>query len=48
MTPAGASMALINGLLKYDAPLTYETMFDDIDSSQVVLVTGEQDNQFRP
>ncbi len=43
-----ASMALINGLLSYQQPLTYEQMFRDIDPDQVVLVTGEHDNTFRP
>jgi hypothetical protein len=43
-----ASMALIKGLMKFDAPLTYEQIFTGIDRSQVVLVTGEEDNVFRP
>jgi hypothetical protein len=43
-----ASMALINGLLAYDAPKQYGQMFDQIDTSQVVLVTGEEDNVFQP
>lgn len=43
-----ASMALINGLLAYAKPETYEQMFARIDSHQVVLVTGEQDNLFVP
>ncbi|MBI3074345.1 MAG: PPC domain-containing protein [Deltaproteobacteria bacterium] len=45
---AEASMALIRGLLSFDAPKTYEQIMADIDSSQVVLVTGEQDNTFSP
>jgi len=43
-----ASMALINGLLGYDAPQTYEQIFQDIDKSEVVVVTGEEDNVFQP
>ncbi|MBL8950393.1 MAG: PPC domain-containing protein [Myxococcaceae bacterium] len=45
---SGASMALIRGLMKPSAPLTYEQMFKNIDKSQVVLVTGEEDNVFVP
>ena len=43
-----ATMALVRGLMGYDAPRTYEQIFADIDSSQVVLVSGEQDNTFTP
>ncbi len=43
-----ATMALVRGLMGYDAPRTYEQIFSDIDSSQVVLVSGEQDNTFTP
>lgn len=43
-----ASMALINGLLKVDDPMTYESMFRNIDSAEVVLVSGEQDNVYVP
>jgi hypothetical protein len=43
-----ATMALIRGLLSVDAPRTYEQIFADIDRSQVVLVSGEQDNTFTP
>ena len=43
-----ASMALINGLLEYDDPRTYESIFRNIDSSEVVLVSGEQDNVYVP
>ncbi len=45
---AGASMALVRGLLKVDAPATYQTIFANIDRSQVVLVSGEEDNVFTP
>jgi hypothetical protein len=43
-----SSMALIRGLLSHDRPRTYEQIFRDIDDGQVVLVTGEEDNVFRP
>ncbi len=43
-----ASLALIEGLTKTDAPLTYQEIFADIDRSQVVVVTGEEDNVFTP
>ena len=43
-----ATMALVNGLLGYASPKTYEGMFKDIDSHQIVLVTGEQDNVYYP
>jgi hypothetical protein len=45
---AEASMAFIRGLLQFEAPLTYEKMFLQVDRSQVVLVSGEQDNVFVP
>ena len=43
-----ATMALVGGLLSYEEPKTYEQIFADVDSSQVVLVSGEQDNTFTP
>lgn len=43
-----ASMALVRGLLSYEDPQTYEQMFVGIDSDEVVLVSGEQDNVFVP
>ena len=45
---AGASMALFRGLMQADAPKTYEQIFANVSSSQVVLVTGESDNAFTP
>lgn len=45
---AGATMALVEGILSYEAPRTYEQIFRDVDSSQVVLVSGEDDNEFVP
>jgi hypothetical protein len=44
----GGSLALTRALMKPDAPLTYEQTFKNIDSSQVVMVTGEEDNVFTP
>ncbi len=43
-----ASMALFEGLLHFESPKTYDGIFEDIDRSEVVLVTGEEDNVFRP
>ena len=45
---AGATMAVFRGLIAYDAPKTYEQIFTNIDDSQLVMVTGEQDNEFTP
>ena len=44
----GASLAVIRGLLSYESPMTYEEIFKDIDKTQIVLVTGEDDNEFYP
>lgn len=44
----GATMSIFRGLMAYQAPQTYEQMFRGVDSSQVVMVTGEQDNVFVP
>jgi hypothetical protein len=44
----GASMALINGLMGYAQPATYQQMFQNVDSNQVIVVTGEEDNVFKP
>jgi hypothetical protein len=45
---AGASMAMFRGLLDVQNPQTYEQIFANIDDSQLVMVTGEQDNTFTP
>jgi hypothetical protein len=45
---AGASLAMFRGLLAFDNPQTYEQIFQKVDSSQLVMVTGEQDNTFTP
>ena len=44
----GATLALVRGLMKFDDPQTYEQIFKNIDRSEVVLVSGEQDNTFTP
>ena len=43
-----ASLSLVRGLMKTNAPLTYDQIFKSVDTSQMVLVTGEEDNAFRP
>jgi hypothetical protein len=43
-----ATLAMIRGLMSYTAPRTYQTIFADLDSAQIVLVSGEQDNTFVP
>ncbi len=45
---SGATMSLFRGFLAFEDPKTYEQMFSRVDSSQLVLVTGEQDNTFTP
>jgi len=45
---AESSLAMFRGFLSYDDPQTYEQIFKHIDDSQLVMVTGEQDNQFTP
>ncbi|GEM_PF-366906 len=42
------TISLIRGLMKYDDPQTFEQMFRGVDSAQVVLVSGEEDNTFVP
>jgi hypothetical protein len=43
-----ASTALMKGLLSYAQPKTYDQIFDNVDRSEIVLVTGEEDNVFQP
>ena len=45
---SNASTTLIKGLLSIEQPKTFEQMFTSIDTKQVVLVTGEEDNAFQP
>jgi hypothetical protein len=39
---------MIRGLLSRDTPKTYQEIFKDIDRSEVVVVTGEEDNVYKP
>src|SRR5690606_16446281 len=45
---SNASTALIKGLMSIEQPKTFEQIFASIDTQQVVLVTGEEDNVFTP
>jgi len=40
--------AFAGGLLAYETPKTFEQMFAGVDSAQVVLVSGEEDNVYVP
>lgn len=42
------TMALIRALLDRDQPKTYEQIFEAIDAREVVIVSGEHDNEFVP
>lgn len=43
-----STMAFVDGLSNPAEPMTYEEIFRNISSSQVVLVSGEEDNVFVP
>jgi len=43
-----ASMALVRAFLDKEKPLTYDEIFENVDRSQVIGVTGEEDNTFTP
>ncbi|HWB78621.1 MAG TPA: PPC domain-containing protein [Nannocystaceae bacterium] len=45
---SNGTMALVRGLLSYEDPKTFEQIMANIDSDEVVLVSGEQDNVFVP
>lgn len=45
---SNATMAMVRGLMSYDDPKTYEQIFKSVDRSQVVIVSGEQDNEYFP
>ena len=45
---SNATMSIMKGLLDYEQPRTYEQIFTNIDSAEVVLVSGEQDNVYVP
>lgn len=42
------TLAIFTALLAFDKPKTFEQIFAGIDRSQVVLVSGEQDNVYYP
>lgn len=42
------STTLIETLMRFDRPKTFDQMFASIDRAQVVVVTGEEDNAFQP
>ncbi len=44
----GATMALVKGIVRFEQPRTYEQIFQDVDSNQIVLVSGEHDNVYVP
>jgi hypothetical protein len=45
---AEATTAIMDGLMKWGTPMTYEAIFKNIDTHQVVLVTGDNDNVYYP
>lgn len=42
------TLALFRGLMSVDTPRTYDQIFGGVDRSQVVSVTGEEDNAYYP
>ena len=42
------SVSLIKDLAKESAPLTYKQILGNFDQSGIVVVTGEEDNTFKP
>lgn len=45
---SNSTVQFIRGLMDVDQPKTFEQIFAGVDSSQVIIVTGEQDNEFVP
>lgn len=45
---SNGTMQLINAMVNFAQPMTYQNIFNNIDTSQVVLVSGEQDNVYYP
>lgn len=45
---SNATMAMVRGLMSFETPKTYEQIFKSVDSSQEVIVSGEQDNEYFP
>ena len=44
----GSSLTIIRSLMDHANPLPYQQIFEHISSTQVILVSGEQDNTFTP
>lgn len=42
------TMAVIDGLISYNSPMSYEQILRNFSSSQVALVSGEEDNVYKP
>lgn len=45
---SNATLAMVRGLMNHAEPKTYEQIFKNVDSSQMVIVSGEADNEFFP
>jgi hypothetical protein len=45
---AASSLSLFNALVKRDTPKTYNQILSELPADQVVVVSGEEDNAFRP
>jgi hypothetical protein len=43
-----SSVYLINAWLSYEQPMNYEQIFTDMNPTQVILVSGEEDNVYYP
>ncbi len=43
-----ATLAMVRGLTAYADPRTFEQIFRNVDSAQIVLVSGEEDNVYTP
>ena len=48
MNYASSSLTVFKALLERDTPKTYNQILDGLPSDQVVVITGEEDNRFRP
>jgi hypothetical protein len=45
---AGASRAMVRGLLSFQQPKSYDKIFEGVDRAEMILVTGEEDNEYKP
>lgn len=45
---SNSTVQFVRGLMDVDQPKTFEQIFAGVDGSQVIIVTGEQDNEFVP